>query len=278
MEKQAGGNRAGTGLLGPGRSAAMTPRQLIEPARLAGSALLHTQSDARLVDLARAGNDRAFEAIVARYRRPLLGYCERLLPPGRAEDAVQQAFLNAYRAIGRNEAELNLRPWLYRVAHNSSLNLLRQNGWDYDEIPEDFDGAVRPASSRSELRSWSRVRSAAPWLPGRPITSSSAAPVTPAAPQRRQPRARAAVVDPAEVDPAAGTARSAARARRGSASRPRSGTAKQHRAVSARAVKPPAPPEPVAAAVAARAGAATATRAATEARAGAATPARDRAV
>src|SRR2546430_5236204 len=151
MEKQAGGNRAGTGLLGPGRSAAMTPRQLIEPARLAGSALLHTQSDARLVDLARAGNDRAFEAIVARYRRSLLRYCERLLPPGRAEDAVQQAFLNAYRAIGRNEAELNLRPWLYRVAHNSSLNLLRQNGWDYDEIPEDFDGVVQPPQAL-ELR------------------------------------------------------------------------------------------------------------------------------
>src|SRR2546421_11367162 len=131
--------------------APMTPRQLIEPARLAGNALLHTQSDARLVDLARAGNDRAFEVIVARYRGPLLRYCERILPPGRAEDAVQQAFLNAYRAISRNEAELNLKPWLYRVAHNAALNLLRQNGWNYDEIPEDFDGVVQPPQAL-ELR------------------------------------------------------------------------------------------------------------------------------
>jgi hypothetical protein len=50
----------------------MTPRGLIEPARLAGSAVLRTQSDDRLVDLVRDGNERAFEAIVHRYRRPLL--------------------------------------------------------------------------------------------------------------------------------------------------------------------------------------------------------------
>ena len=122
----------------------MTPRSLIEPARLAGTALLHTQSDERLVDLTRAGNARAFEAIVSRYRKQLLRYCAGILPAERAEDAVQQAFMNAYKAIVADEAELNLRPWLYRIAHNSSLNLLRQNGWNYDEIPEDFDGVMQP--------------------------------------------------------------------------------------------------------------------------------------
>ena len=120
----------------------MTPRRLIEPARLAGAALLHTQSDERLVDLTRAGNDRAFEAIVTRYRRPLLRHCASILPPERAEDAVQQAFLNAYKAIAAGEAEIKLRPWLYRVAHNASLNLLRQNGWNHEQIPEDFDGVL----------------------------------------------------------------------------------------------------------------------------------------
>jgi RNA polymerase sigma factor (sigma-70 family) len=122
----------------------VTPRRLIEPARLAGSALLHTQSDERLVDLTRAGNDRAFEAIVARYRSRLLRHCAGILPPERAEDAVQQAFLNAYKAITAGEAEIALRPWLYRVAHNASLNLLRQNGWNHEQIPEDFDGVVQP--------------------------------------------------------------------------------------------------------------------------------------
>src|ERR687894_3151216 len=103
----------------------MTPWAVINPARLAGSGLLRTQSDSRLVDLVRAGNDRAFEAIVHRYRRPLLRHCRRLLPAGRAEDAVQQAFLNAYRALMADDRAIDLRPWLYRIAHNASLNALR---------------------------------------------------------------------------------------------------------------------------------------------------------
>src|SRR5436190_98552 len=135
----------------------MTPRRLIEPARLAGSALLRTQTDARLVDLVRAGHGAAFEAIVQRYRRPLLAYCARVLPDARAEDAVQQTFLSAYQAMTRGDAELHLRAWLYRIARNTSLNLLRQNGWNHDELNENLDGVERPdqALERSE-----RLRSA----------------------------------------------------------------------------------------------------------------------
>ena len=61
---------------------------------------LQTQTDARLVALARAGHERAFEALVQRYRKPLLAYCRRLLlPEARAEDALQQALLQAWLAI-----------------------------------------------------------------------------------------------------------------------------------------------------------------------------------
>jgi RNA polymerase sigma factor (sigma-70 family) len=122
----------------------MTPKSLIEPARHAGATLLRSQTDERLVDLTRGGNERAFEAIVHRYSRPLLRYCARLLPPARAEDAVQQAFVSAHRAIHAGDAELNLRPWLYRIAHNSALNLLRQNGFDHDQVSEEIDGVETP--------------------------------------------------------------------------------------------------------------------------------------
>jgi RNA polymerase sigma factor (sigma-70 family) len=118
---------------------------LIEPARLAGGAVLRSQSDARLVDLVRAGNDRAFEAIVHRYRKPLLRYCGRFLPGPRAEDAVQQAFLNAYRAICEDERTIDLRPWLYRIAHNAALNVLRTaSNRDTEPISEQIDGVERP--------------------------------------------------------------------------------------------------------------------------------------
>jgi RNA polymerase sigma factor (sigma-70 family) len=122
----------------------MTPKALFHPARLARRPVLSTQSDERLVDLVRAGSDPAFEAIVERYRRALMRYVSRLLPPERAEDVVQQAFVKAYEAMHRDTAELNLRPWLYRIAHNGALNALRDRGLRHAELDERIDGVERP--------------------------------------------------------------------------------------------------------------------------------------
>jgi RNA polymerase sigma factor (sigma-70 family) len=108
-----------------------------------------------LLALAQAGHGPAFEAIVQRYRRPLLRYCRRLLPSSRAEDAVQQTFLGAYRAISVGEPILQLRPWLYRAAHNASVDALRQNGWDNDPIDKHSrrtERADETWASREDLR------------------------------------------------------------------------------------------------------------------------------
>ena len=130
----------------------MTPRSLLEPARLAGTPLLRSQTDERLVDLTRAGNTRAFEAIVHRYRRPLLRYCSRLLPAEQAEDTVQHAFVRAYDAIRKGDAALNLRPWLYRITHNAAIDALRRGGAAHEPLDEQIDGVERPdqAVERSE--------------------------------------------------------------------------------------------------------------------------------
>jgi RNA polymerase sigma factor (sigma-70 family) len=106
--------------------------------------LLLTQSDARLVALARAGHERAFEALVERYRRPLLGYCRRLLlPHERAEDALQQGLLQAWQAL-RDGAEVrDVKPWLYRIVHNAALNM-RRSGYDYAQLSETLSGAGAP--------------------------------------------------------------------------------------------------------------------------------------
>jgi RNA polymerase sigma factor (sigma-70 family) len=122
----------------------MTPRSLIAPARLAGQSVLRTQTDERLVDLVRAGSEPAFEAIVTRYRRALLRYCTRILPEERAEDAVQQTFVRAYDAMRDGDAELRLRPWLYRIAHNTALNSLRDKGLRHEQLDDNFDGVERP--------------------------------------------------------------------------------------------------------------------------------------
>src|SRR5215212_10528658 len=111
----------------------MQPRLLRSPARLAGSSLLKLQTDDRLVALARDGHEAAFATIVERYGTQLSRYATRLVGPDRGEDAVQQAFVNAHAALIANpEKTIDLRPWLYRIVHNSALNTLRGAR---DELP-----------------------------------------------------------------------------------------------------------------------------------------------
>lgn len=107
--------------------------------------LLSTQSDSRLVELASAGHELAFEALVRRYRRALLGYCRRmLLSPDRCEDVLQQAFLRAWVALSDGTEVLNAKPWLYRIVHNTALNALRACGYDYCTLSESLSGADAP--------------------------------------------------------------------------------------------------------------------------------------
>ena len=96
--------------------------------RFASLAVLRTQSDERLVALARGGNEHAFEAIVERYRRPLLRHARRLLTATAAEDAVQQALLSSWTALRRGDDVRELSAWLHRILHNVALNALRDAG------------------------------------------------------------------------------------------------------------------------------------------------------
>jgi RNA polymerase sigma factor (sigma-70 family) len=123
---------------------------LIRPARLAGRGLLRTQSDARLVDLVRAGNDQAFDAIVLRYHRPLLRHCRKLLPAARAEDAVQTTFLRALESMRADQRDLYLAGWLHRIAHNVAIDALRRLDSDWEELDEQIDGveATHTAAER----------------------------------------------------------------------------------------------------------------------------------
>jgi len=90
--------------------------------------LLRLQSDERLVALARRGNNAAFEALVGRYQARLLSFCRHMLPSREdAEDVLQEVFAASFNAMLADERPLNVRPWLYRIARNRSLNHLRRH-------------------------------------------------------------------------------------------------------------------------------------------------------
>jgi RNA polymerase sigma factor (sigma-70 family) len=88
---------------------------------------LLTRNEAKLARLAAAGDERAFAAIYERYHQELYRYCRALLGDGHeAEDALQNTMASALRALPGESRRIELRPWLYRVARNESISLLRR--------------------------------------------------------------------------------------------------------------------------------------------------------
>jgi RNA polymerase sigma factor (sigma-70 family) len=122
------------------------------------SPLLKLQGDEKLIAMARAGNPGAFEAIVDRYQGRLLGFCRQMLGSTEdAEDVLQEVFVNAYRAMLADEREINLRPWLYRIARNRCLNYLRKPKADAQEsmdmVPEvEAASTAERVHNREEFR------------------------------------------------------------------------------------------------------------------------------
>ncbi|HEY5342351.1 MAG TPA: sigma-70 family RNA polymerase sigma factor [Solirubrobacteraceae bacterium] len=91
------------------------------------SPLLRLQSDEKLVALTRRGQHAAFETLLSRYQSRLLSFCRHMLSSKEdAEDVLQEVFTAAFNAILADEREINVRPWLYRIARNRSLNHLRR--------------------------------------------------------------------------------------------------------------------------------------------------------
>jgi RNA polymerase sigma factor (sigma-70 family) len=91
------------------------------------AALLRLQSDERLIAMIRRGQHAAFETLVSRYQSRLLAFCRHMLGSREdAEDVLQEVFAAAFNAILADEREINVRPWLYRIARNRSLNHLRR--------------------------------------------------------------------------------------------------------------------------------------------------------
>ena len=82
-----------------------------------------------LIERARTGDEAAFEQLVAMHADRVYGALRRFgLDPGEAEDVAQEAFLRAWRAIGRFQGRAQLSTWLYRIAFNEAQRRLARRG------------------------------------------------------------------------------------------------------------------------------------------------------
>jgi len=113
-------------------------------------------SDTGLARRAAGGNQRAFEAIFERYHQDLYRYCAAIL--GNAEDAhdaVQNTMFKVLRALPGEKREIKLKPWLYRIAHNEAIDLLRARR---STEPIDAESLVGRGGPANEVEARERLR------------------------------------------------------------------------------------------------------------------------
>jgi RNA polymerase sigma factor (sigma-70 family) len=113
-------------------------------------------SDTGLARRAADGNQRAFEAIFERYHQDLYRYCAAIL--GNAEDAhdaVQNTMFKVLRALPGEKREIKLKPWLYRIAHNEAIDLLRARR---SIEPIDAESLVGPGGPANEVETRERLQ------------------------------------------------------------------------------------------------------------------------
>ena len=100
--------------------------------------------DKALVQQALDGSEDAVTEIVRRFQRPVYSLILRMVhDPGLAEDLSQEAFVNAFRHLGRFDPERRFASWLFKIAHNRTLDYLRRKRLDIVAL-EGPDGMPGP--------------------------------------------------------------------------------------------------------------------------------------
>ena len=109
-----------------------------------------TINEGELLELARAGDEVAFRDLVETHRTELHAYCYRMLGSVHdAEDAVQDALLRAWRGLARFEGRSSVRSWLYTIATNTTLDIVRHRS--RRELPTTFGPAAAAGAAVEDV-------------------------------------------------------------------------------------------------------------------------------
>ena len=110
-----------------------------------------TAAELRAIDAVRKGDAERFEELVRAYEKEIYNLCLRMLGNEQdALDASQEAFFKAYRALGSFRGESRFSTWLYRLASNTCVDILRRRpGTPFLSLDEEDDIILPPiADSR----------------------------------------------------------------------------------------------------------------------------------
>lgn len=82
-----------------------------------------TETDQQLVERAQKGDSRAFDLLVRKYQHKIIGLVSRYIhDSGDVQDVAQEAFIKAYRALGKFRNDSAFYTWMYRIAINTAKN------------------------------------------------------------------------------------------------------------------------------------------------------------
>lgn len=114
------------------------------------------EDDTTLVALAQEGGSDAFGRLVQRYQDRVFRLVRRIVGDDEAEDALQETFLSAWRALPRFKGDAAFSTWIYRIATNASLMRLRKRRPDVISLDAPLRGSEGEESTATlEIRDWS---------------------------------------------------------------------------------------------------------------------------
>jgi RNA polymerase sigma factor (sigma-70 family) len=113
-------------------------------------------SDERLARLASGGSERALTILYERHHQALYRYCRSIVRDHHdAQDALQSTMTHAFMALRSGERDLAVRPWLFRIAHNEAVSILRKRRPDDGHMDEHLPSDVsveRTVDQRERLQ------------------------------------------------------------------------------------------------------------------------------
>jgi len=116
------------------------------------------ESDTLAVARARGGDSQAFRELVDRHSRTIFGLAHRMTGNEHdAEDVVQETFLRAFRQLDRFEARANFGTWLYRIAVNCSIDLMRKRRETTTDEPDEMERMATTAPGRPDAPDLDRL-------------------------------------------------------------------------------------------------------------------------
>jgi RNA polymerase sigma factor (sigma-70 family) len=99
--------------------------------------------DRQIISEILGGNDNSYRLLVDKYKNMVFTIARRVTQNREdAEEAAQDAFLNAYKSLRRYNPEYNFSTWLYKIAYNAAVSIARKKKKNHFSYEQGEDGAI----------------------------------------------------------------------------------------------------------------------------------------